>query len=146
MKEAQIKRLQTTLRIANERRNQAEDTVQELLSNPLNIIASSSLADNKWKEEVEDLKIKLERESVQRSILAQVLVENEKASQARIQELERQLAAAKGATAITTELPFPAIQAGTLPIEGTAVEMEQLENLEAEQGHASSSKAQETLE
>ena len=91
VKEAQLKRLQTTLRIANERRNQAEDTLQELLINPLNVIALSSSDDNKCKEEIEELKIKLERESVQRSILAYVLVENKKASQARIQELEGQL-------------------------------------------------------
>ena len=90
------------------------------------------------------MKIKLEAESVQRSILAQVLVENEKASQARIQELERQLAAAKQATPIMAKPPFPAIQAGPLPIEGTAVEMEHLETFEAGQGQASTSKAQET--
>ena len=46
--EAQLQRLQTTLRIANARRSQAEDTLQELLSDPLNISTPSSL-DKKWK-------------------------------------------------------------------------------------------------
>ena len=72
--------------------------------------------------------------------MTEVYLDKDKASKARIQELERQLAAIKQAPVITTELPFPAIQESKLPIEGTAVEMEQIENLEAEQGHASTSK------
>ena len=130
VKEAQLKRLQTTLQIANKQRNHAEDTLQELLSDPLNVSALPSSDNNKWKEEIKELKTKLVSEFVQRSLLTQVFLDKEKASEARIQELERQLAATKEATAITTELPFPAIQASKLPIEGTIMEMEQMEDLE----------------
>ena len=69
--------------------------MQELLSDPLNISALPSSDNNKWKEENEELKTKLVSESVQRTLLTQVFLDKEKASKARIQELERQLAAAK---------------------------------------------------
>ena len=39
-------------------------------------------------------------------------------------------------------LPFPKIQVSKMPIEGTALEMEQTEYLDAEQGHAGSSKGE----
>ena len=79
VKEAQLKRLQTTLRIANEQRNQAEATLQELLSDPLGTPALPSFDNDKWKKEIEELKTKLESESVQCSILAWVFLDKEKA-------------------------------------------------------------------
>ena len=73
------------------------------------MLAPSSL-DKKWKEKIEDMKTKLVSKTVQRTLLAEVYLDKDKASKARVQELERQLLAAiKQAIATTTELPFPKI-------------------------------------
>ena len=50
LQEGYVKKLTTTLRVANERRTQAEATVQELLTDPLNTPTSIGEDGGKWKK------------------------------------------------------------------------------------------------
>ena len=124
IQEGNVKKLQTALRVANERRTQAKTTLQELLIDPLNTPTSIREDGEKWKKEIDELKGKLEMEALQRTLLTQVFLDKEKAADAKIKELEKQLAVAQKAKEVELEPPLPAPQFSAFQHEGSSWEAE----------------------
>ena len=59
-------------------------------------------------------------EVLQRTLLTQIFLEKEKASDAKIKELEKQLAVAQKAKVVEQEPPLPALHFSTIQHEGSS--------------------------
>ena len=125
-KEQEARRLQLALNTTNERRNQAEAALDQILSDPMMGTSSSAPADATLKQEIERLKAQVKAKDLQLDAITATFMDKEQQLNAKCKQLQTELEEAKRDQELKQSRP-------PLPTPEHAINLENLPGFQLEQ-------------